>query len=357
MRRLTHVAAAALLAGPALPASADVYRLQTSQNAGDFTLQYLQNEWVPKLTEMTGGAIELELLPTGSVVPPAEGIDAVAAGILDGLHDTVSRSTGKDPAYGMFADMVAAYDNPDQGQTMCMNAGGKEFLQKLNDEYTGGQVHIVNCGPYTRESLPSTVPIRGVADLEGLKIRAPEGLPAELFQRAGATSVPIPFSEVYTSLEKGVIDAADASAYVNNDATGIHKVAPYPIYPGIHSQAILFLAFNKDVWDGFTPEQQTMVEVWYMAALPDLRRHAELEDQRLLNRDRQGGGDVEEITDWPAEERAEFREIARSVWEDYAELSPLSQEAYDVQMQYLRDAGLLAAEEGEGGTDADATSD
>ena len=256
MKYLATLPAAALALGLAGGAGAETYRLQTSQNAGDFTLQYLQNEWVPKLTEMTGGAVELELLPTGSVVPPAEGIDAVAAGILDGLHDTVSRSTGKDPAYGMFADMVAAYDNADQGQTMCMNAGGKEFLQKLNDEYTGGMVHIVGCSPYTRESLPSSVPIRSVADLEGLKIRAPEGLPAELFKRAGATSVPIPFSEVYTSLEKGVIDAADASAYVNNDATGIHKVAPYPIYPGIHSQAILFLAFNKDVWDGFTPEQQ-----------------------------------------------------------------------------------------------------
>ncbi len=350
MKYKSTLAVTAVALAIASTAHAKVYRLQTSQNAGDFTLQYLQNEWVPKLTEMSGGEIELELLPTGSVVPPAEGIDAVSAGILDGLHDTVSRSTGKDPAYGMFADMVAAYDNPDQGQTMCMNAGGKEFLQKLNDEYTGGMVHIVNCGAYTRESLPSKVPIRTVEDLAGLKIRAPEGLPAELFKRAGATSVPIPFSEVYTSLEKGVIDAADASAYVNNDATGIHKVAPYPIYPGIHSQAILFLAFNKDVWDGFTPEQQTMIEVWYMAALPDLRRHAALEDQKLLNRDRQGGSDVKEIIDWAPEERAKFRKIAQSVWEDYAELSPLSQEAYDVQIQYLKDAGLLSEDDADDAT-------
>lgn len=341
-RVISVAVVAAALAGPA---HAKVYRLQTSQNAGDFTLQYLQNEWVPKLTEMSEGEIELELLPIGSVVPPAEGLDAVAAGILDGMHDTVSRSTGKDPAYGMFADMVAAYDNPDQGQTMCFNAGGKEFLQKLHDQYSDGQVHVVGCSPYTRESLPSKTPIRTVEDLEGLKIRAPEGLPAELFKRAGATSVPIPFSEVYTSLEKGIIDAADASAYVNNAATGIHKVAPYPIYPGIHSQAILHLAFNKDVWDGFTDAQKTMIEVWYAAALPDLRRHAALEDQKLLNQDRTGGGEVKEIVDWSQEDRDKFREIARGAWEDYAKLSPLAQEAYDVQMQFLRDYGVMAQEQ------------
>ena len=212
-------------------AEAKTYRLQTSQNAGDLTLQYLQKVWVPKLTAMSGGQIELELLPTGSVVPPAEGLDAVAVGILDGVHDAVSRSTGKDPAFGMLADMVAAYDNADQGQIMCFNAGGREFLQKLASKYTNDGVHVVGCSPYSRESLPSKVAIRTPSDMKGLKIRAPEGLPAELFKRAGAVSVPIPFSEVYTSLEKGIIDAADASAYSNNEATGIHKVAPYPIFP------------------------------------------------------------------------------------------------------------------------------
>ncbi|NKX42462.1 TRAP transporter substrate-binding protein DctP [Rhodobacteraceae bacterium R_SAG2] len=341
MKLMRTICSAALAAGLASGASAEVYRLQTSQNAGDFTLQYLQEVWVPRLTEISGGEIELELLPINSVVPAAEGLDAVSMGILDGLHDAVSRSTGKDPAFGMFADMVAGYNNPDQGQAMCMNAGGKEFMQKLVDEYSDNMVHVVGCAPYTRESLPSAVPIRGVEDLEGLKIRAPEGLPAELFSRAGATSVPIPFSEVYTSLEKGVIDAADASSYINNHATGLHKVAPYPIQPGIHSQAILYLAFNKDVWEAFTPAQQQMINTWYMAALPDLRRYSELEDNKVITKDRAGGADVKEIIDWSAENRAKFREIAKTVWQDYAKLSPLAQEAYDVQVQYLRDAGLL----------------
>ena len=341
MAVLKSIFAVVLTFGVVTSASAEVYRLQTSQNAGEFSLQYLQNVWVPRLKAMSDGEIELELLPINSVVPSAEGLDALATGIIDGLHDSVSRSTGKDPAYGMLADMVAAYNNADQGQTMCMNAGGKEFLQKLNDKYTDGMVHVVGCSPYTRESLPSSVPIRSVADMKGLKIRAPEGLPAELFARAGATSVPIPFSEVYTSLEKGVIDAADASSYINNSTSGLHKVAPYPIQPGIHSQAILFLAFNKDVWDGFTAAQQEMINVWYMAALPDLRRYSELEDNKILVKDRSGATEVKEIIDWPDEERAKFRSIAKSVWEDYAKLSPLSQEAYDVQINYLRDAGLL----------------
>ncbi|MCB2053024.1 MAG: TRAP transporter substrate-binding protein DctP [Geminicoccaceae bacterium] len=342
--KTTCLGALALALSLAGSADAKVYRLQTSQNAGDFTLQYLQKEWVPRLTAMSEGEIELELLPIGSVVPQAETLDAVSVGILDGMHEAVSRFTGKDPAYGMFADMVGAYDNADQGQIMCFNAGGREFLQKLHDQYANGTVHVVGCGPYTRESLPSKVPIRGYKDLEGLKIRAPEGLPAELFSRAGAVSVPIPFSEVYTSLEKGIIDAADASAYINNDSTGLHKVAPYPIFPGIHSQAILHLAFNIDVWNGFSDAQKAMIETWYAAALPDLRRHADLLDRELVARDKAGEGDVEEVIDWSQEDRDAFRAIAAEVWKDYAKLSPLAQEAYDVQANFLRQYGAMKNE-------------
>ncbi|MDX6748883.1 TRAP transporter substrate-binding protein [Geminicoccaceae bacterium 1502E] len=341
IKKTLLAAAAAVSLVAAADADARTYRLQTSQNAGDFTLQYLQEKWVPKLTAMSGGEIELELLPIASVVPPAETLDAVSAGILDGMHEAISRFTGQDPAYGMLADMVAAYDNPDQGQTMCFNGGGRELLQELHDKYSGGTVHVVGCSPYTRESLPSAVAIRGMDDMKGVKIRSPEGLPAEVFKRAGAVSVPIPFSEVYTALEKGIVDAADASAYVNNHATGLHKVAPYPIYPGIHSQAILHLAFNKDVWDGFTDGQKAMIETWYAAALPDLRRHADLEDRKILKKDRAGEGAVKEIIDWPQADRDAFRAVARSAWEDYAKLSPMAQKAYDVQMSFLRDYGLV----------------
>ena len=58
-------------------------------------------------------------------------------------------------------------------------------------------------------------------------------------------------------------------------------------------------------------------------------------------KDRSGATEVKEVINWSDEERAKFRSIAKSVWEDYAKLSPLSQEAYDLQINYLRDAGLL----------------
>jgi len=322
-------------------AQAKTLTLQTSQNSGDFTFKYLSETWAPRVEVMSGGSLKLQLMPTKSVVPHRETIDAVGVGILDGDLNAVSYFSGRDPVFAMIGDLIAGYDNPDQVQTFCMNAGGKEILQAAYDKYTSGKVHVVGCGPYAREALVSKTPIRSVADLKGVKIRSPEGLAAEVFKRAGASPVAIPFSEVYTSLEKGIVDAADASAYVNNTATGLHKVAHYPIYPGIHSQAVLQFIVNKDTWNGLTDAERTILDTWYLAAYTDLRRHADLEDRRIAAKDRTGQGTVKEIIDWPQMERDKFREIAMGAWKDFSDQSPLAKQAYDAHIAFMKDYGLL----------------
>ena len=161
--------------------------------------------------------------------------------------------------------------------------------------------------------------------MKGVKVRSPEGLAAEVFKRAGAAPVSLPFSEVYTALEKGVIDAADASAHVNNHASGMYKVAKFPIYPGIHSMAVLQFIVNKKVWDKLGKEGQTALEVWYSAAYDAMRREADLQD-RAIAAEQRAGGDIT-VVDWSTEERAKFREISVGAWHDFAAKSPLAQGA------------------------------
>ena len=149
----------------------------------------------------------------------------------------------------------------------------------------------------------------------------------------------LPFSEVYTALEKGVIDAADASAHVNNNASGMYKVAKFPIYPGIHSMAVLQFIVNKKVWDKLGPEGQTALEVWYGPAYDAMRREADLQDRAIAAE--QNSSDDVTVIDWSTEERAKFREIAVGAWEDFATKSPLAREALDAHLAYMKSVGLL----------------
>ncbi len=343
MRRILSTAVVAGLAlasfAPSGTLEAKTLKLQASSSAGDWAHRFMTEQWGPKLGEMTDGALEVEVLPTKAVVPHRETIDAVANGILDGDLNAVSYFSGRDPAFAIIGDLIAGYDTVDQVRTFCMHAGGKEILQKLYDKYAGGNVHVIGCGPYAKEALVSKVPINGVADLEGVKIRSPEGLAAEVFKRAGASPVSLPFSEVYTSLEKGVVDAADASAYVNNDASGMHKVAKYPIYPGIHSMAVLQFIVNKDVWEGLSPAEQKGLEVWYSAAYDAMRREADLQDRDLVARDK-ADPDMT-VIDWSIEDRKKFREIAVGAWEEFGSQSELAKEALDAHLTYMKRIGLL----------------
>lgn len=326
------------IAGGAADAADRVLKIQTSSNASHASLAYLNDEWVPKLEAMTGGSLSVELLPVDAVVPRRETAEAIGVGILDGDLTSINYFSGVDPAFALMGDLIAGYDSADQIQAFCAQGGGKEMLQKLYDAHFPG-VHVVGCGAYAKEAFVSKVPIRGVDDFKGVKVRSPEGLAADVFKRVGAAPVSMSGSETYGALEKGVIDAADNSAYANNDANGMHKIAKFPIFPGIHSTPILQFTVSDQVWNELSEQEQVSLEVWYLAAYNGLRQYFDRLDRQLVARDKAAG----ELTviDWPQEERDKFRAIAQEAWADFAKQSPLAQEVYDAHVKFMKEAGLL----------------
>lgn len=321
-------------------ASAETLTIQTSFNAGDFSTKYLTEQWLPKIAEMTEGRIEIVLTPNGTVVPAKETPEAVAAGVLDGDFTSVNYFSGLEPAYAIMGDLISGYDTPEQMLGFCKDGGGEAMMQKAADSVTGGEVHVVACGPYSREALPARVAIRSFEDLKGKKIRSPEGLAAAVFEAAGASPVSIPFSEVFGALEKGIVDAADASAYVNNDATGLHDVAPFPLYPGIHSMPSMQFTIGTAKWESLSEADQQALRTWWYDAMYAMAAEVTKLDQELAARDAAAG--KIEVIDWPQESRDKLRDVARVQWEDYATKSELAKEALDANIAYMTEIGLFA---------------
>ncbi|MBT9386076.1 TRAP transporter substrate-binding protein DctP [Pseudooceanicola sp. CBS1P-1] len=330
---------AATVAMPAAIASAQTLNIQTSFNAGDFSTQFLTDKWLPKIEEMTDGRIKIVLTPNGSVVPARETPEAVAAGVLDGDFTSVNYFAGLEPAYAIMGDLISGYDTPEQMLGFCKDGGGEAMMQKAADSVTGGEVHVVACGPYSKESLPARVPINTFEDLAGKKIRSPEGLAAAVFKAAGASPVSIPFSEVYGALEKGIVDAADASAYVNNSTSGLHDVAPYPLYPGIHSMPSMQFTINEETWEKISPEDQKALHDWWYDAMFAMAKETARLDKELAERD-EAGGKIH-VINWAQADRDKMRDVARKQWEEYAKKSPLAQEALDANLKYMTEIGLF----------------
>jgi len=318
--------------------SAKTLKVQTSFSASHVSLAYLNKHWVPKLKDMTEGRLDIELLPIKAVVPHRETPEAVAIGVLDGQLTAPSYFAGKDPGFALMGDLIAGYDNPSQIHEFCMNGPGKKLLQKLYDKHNPG-LKVIGCSSEKREAFVSKYPIRTVADLKGKKIRSPEGLASDVFKRAGASPVSLPGSEVYTALEKNVIDAADSSAYVNNDASGMHKVARYPIYPGIHSMPFMELTLNERVYNKMSSEDQKTLTTWFANSYNALRIVLDAKDKELVARDKAEGKIT--VIDWSQVERDKFRKIAIESWKAYSKGSALAREVFGAHVTYMRKKGLL----------------
>lgn len=310
------------------------WTFQSSDQPGIFMYQ-MAEKYGTWLKEMSEGQIKLTVTPTGSVVQYNETLDAVTTGILQGEFTDPSYFAGHDPAFGLIGNTVGAFGHPSEALKFLYYGGGKEIFQKLYDKYN---VHLVGIVITGVEAFVSTKPLKGVADLKGLKMRAPEGMVQKVFAAAGAAPVNLPGSEVYTSLEKGVIDAADYTLFSVNQKQGLNKIAPYPNYPGWHSMPLQVVTLNKDIWDALPKSLQTMMEtaVWRLAI--EVYYQYEMQDLEAVA---QAKAEGIHIIDWPLEERVKFRNIARSQWGSVTEKSPIAKEYIDALVKFMKSQGLM----------------
>ncbi|MFV0358255.1 TRAP transporter substrate-binding protein [Tropicimonas sp.] len=312
------------------------FRFQSSDPAGN-TNFILQREWADMVKEKSGGMIEVEMLPVETIVAHSETQDAVAAGIIDGHFTDTSYFAGKEPAFGLIANPVGAWSSPQQMFDFMNNGGGNDLMNEMLEPYG---LHFIGATTPGLEAFVSKVPLDGVDDLKGLKVRAPEGMVQKVFAAAGAAPVNLPGSEVFTALDKGVIDAADYNTFSTNQAQGLHDIAHHPVFPGFHSMPLIEVSINKTTWDSLPDDMKA-------ALTESVREFAAYQASTVLERDlaaaeeATAGGEVT-VHDWADEERARFRSIAKTQWEEAARASSNSQKVYDLLIGYLAANGLLA---------------
>ena len=310
-------------------------KFQSSDNAGNANYVLMQ-DWATSIDKLTAGKVSIEMLPAGSIVKHTETLESVGLGILDGHITATGYFSGKDPAFGLLGNTVGAWGDPAQMLDFINNGGGRELYEELLTPYG---VQFLGATATGLEAFVSKIPLNGVADLKGLKLRAPEGLVQAVFAAAGATPVNLPGAEVYTSLDKGLIDAADYTVFSTNQQQGLHKIAKHPVYPGFHSMPVIEVSMTQKTWNKIPAATQAII-------LSSVKDFAINMITTLKNNDikavaeARAAGDIT-IHDWSKEERNKFRKIAQGQWEIFAKKSPNAQKVFDVLSKYLADKGML----------------
>ncbi len=323
------------LAAPAVRAEAQhAWRFQTLWGAGSVNMRIFE-DFCTTVGTMSGGRLTIEPLASGTVVGPVEMYDAVANGILDGQNGGGGYVAQKDIAFVMLGDLAGAYERPDQMQAWYEYGGGKELAREL---YAAHGTYHVGLVWHGMESIPSKVPIDGVAGLKGVKMRAPTGAVSKLLEHFGGAPVNLPGSEVYTSLEQGVIDATDWGTLSMNVDLGFQKIAPYAIYPGFHSMPATDIVVNLEHWESLSPDLQAILTVATRDFGRDMYERLMIEDQKIAHNAADYGLT---LVNWSEADRREFREAAAVIWQDLAKDSPMAQQIVDSQTVFLQEIGLL----------------
>lgn len=317
-----------------LPAiAAEKWKIQSHLPTGHKVFQ-AEQDFVDNVNVMLGGRLTLELLAGNAVVPANETIDGIGYGVIDGDITSPAYFAGRDKGFAMMADLIGGYDNWQQAFAWCEFGGGKELFQKIYDKY---DIHFVGCANSGLESLVAKKPMRSVEDFKGVKIRAPQGLASSLFTKMGAVPVNMGMADIYTSMEKGVIDASDISSYSMNAALGFHDIANYPIVD-FHSLPVLSMSVSKKKWNAQPADIQAIVTTAYrdLAVQINLTELVEVNDVKKAD----AAKGVEAIY-WSDEEKSKMRKLARESWEEAAKESPLAKEAYESHVAFMKKIGLL----------------
>ena len=335
IRRLTAalVGLTALLALSATAGAADYnWKFQSFWQAGT-TNQKAFERFAANVGAMSGGRIEIEALSVGAVVPPGEMLDAVKVKIIDGMNGGTGYFVGKDAAFALLADINAGYENPYQQEMWFWHGGGAEIAREIYAKY--GLYYL---GPvmWGAESIPSKEPLRSIADFKGIKMRAPEGMGAAIWRKVGVGVSTLPGTEVYTALERGKIEATDWGTLGMNDELGYGKIAPYAIYPGIHSMPMADLSMNLEIWNSLSDDLKAILEIAAREANRDsLGMNAVLDRSFVAKRD------PSTLVNWGSAERRELRAIAQEVWLEWSEKSELAKRVYESHIAFMTSMGLL----------------
>lgn len=322
-----------MMAGSAYAATTKL-RIQTHFATETLSGQ-MASEFVKDVTEMSNGEIEIEMFYASSVVKSVETFDAAANGILDCDMTGGAYQTGKNAAFQFAGDLLGGYANPYQQMSWMLHGGGRDALNQLYNKYGMEFVGWWIPGP---ESLTSTKPIRGVADLKDWKFRSPPGLATLVFNNLGASPIVMDFNEIFTALETGIIDGADAANLTNNVGLGLYEIGKHTNYPGFHSMPADHLACNQKVWNKMPKHHQAIMRV-AMEALA--LRNATINEVKNAQTAKDLRAKGVNLYQWSEEDLAKFRVAVKAGWQEFANKTPEAKQLLKSHVDFLTDLGAF----------------
>lgn len=315
------------------------------------------NYFAQWLGEITDGAIDIKVYGGGELVPALEAFNTVSSGTAEVGSGAAYYWAGKSPAMPFFAAVPFGM-NAAQMQSWFLGGEGEgmELMREMYGRFDlvpflGGCTGVQMGGWFNKE-------INTADDFKGLKMRIP-GIAGLVLEKAGGSALLVAGGEIYTSLERGVIDAIEWVGPYHDEKMGFHKIAKYYYYPGWqepNSQLDFFV--NKKVFEGLPKDLQVAIETVALRVNAWTLAEFDAQNGEYLEKIIDSGVELREFPDEVLEVLRKYTEevleetigsdaFARRVYESYknhmnkvGKWSELTEKAYYSKIQKIEDSFL-----------------
>jgi len=328
--------AASTLAAPAIAQSQPEihWRLASSFPKSLDTIYGAADTIAARVAAATDGKFTIRPFAAGEIVPGLQVLDAVQNGTVECGHTASYYYVGKDPTFTFDATVPFGL-NARQQNAWIYNGGGMPLLREFFDGYgvmnfPAGNTGVQMGGWFRKE-------IKTVEDLKGLKFRI-GGFAGQVLAKLGTVPQQIAGGDIYPSLEKGTIDAAEWIGPYDDEKLGFNKVAKYYYYPGWWEGGLnVSLLVNKQQWEQLPKQYKAVLEAACFEANLTMNAKYDAENPAALRRLVAGGA---QLRPFPREVMEACYKAATELYEETAKTNPKFAKIYEPWKKFRDDEYL-----------------
>lgn len=290
------------LGGASSPALAEEYVARIGHLEAPTQPRHLALEKVAELvSERTGGEVEFQLFPSSQLGNAREMNEGVQLGTIEGTVMPAAFLGGFNPVVSILDIPFLLPDDPEDARELRNGPFGAAIL----DSFDRRGFEAIALWPNGRKSFTSNKPLNSIEDFKGQRFRVMDSnILIKQFDALGASAIALPFGELYTALQTGVVDGEENP--LDTIATmRFHEVQDYLVVSE-HGAMEDVVLFNPGWWESL-PEQhrETIVQAFREVA-PELAANKAAAQETALRTITDAGVDVRVLT---AEEKDRMRAL------------------------------------------------
>jgi TRAP-type mannitol/chloroaromatic compound transport system substrate-binding protein len=244
-------------------------RMQSAWPARDIFHEFA-TDYAKKVGEISGGRLQIQMLPAGSVVGGLQVVDAVSSGTLDGGHAVPGFWFGKNTAFGLYGAGPNFGMDANQLLGWIYHGGGDKLYAEIQaaarlniQSFMYGPVPTEPLGWFKKE-------IRSAADLKGLKYRT-AGLAVPMMAALGLAPVQMAPGDIVPAMDRGLLDAAEFANATGDRLLGFPDVAKFYYQRSFHMANNVFeLMINSKRFEALPADLKTLLRVAADACSADM---------------------------------------------------------------------------------------